>query len=314
VCDLEGRVTLLNPAAERILGLPAKRAKGRSIREFLPAYPDRRFRDTEAITIEISQGAGQELRHYILDISLLTDWRDLPVGCLTLLHDVTEQKAVQAQLLEQQRALAIFSEREMLAREMHDGLGQVLGYIKMQTQAARDCLARDQIATAEEHLAQLTAVAQDAHADVREYIMGAKTTATGQPGFLPALQQYLQRFSENYRLRTELVGPDGWSDGILGATVEAQLLRIIQEALTNTRKHAQARSAQVILHRNNDRLQVIVQDDGVGFDPARLENGEGQKYGLGFLRERAALVGGSVEIQSTPGKGTRVMVEVPLNP
>jgi signal transduction histidine kinase len=181
----------------------------------------------------------------------------------------------------------------------------------MQAQAARDCLAQDEAAAADRDLDQLIAVAQDAHADVREYILGARAATSAQPGFSPALRQYLRRFSEQYGLRTDLAAPPDWSDEVLEPTVQAQLLRIIQEALTNARKHAKAQAVQVSVQLPPDHAQVTVQDDGVGFDPALLATAEGQKYGLGFMRERAQEVGGSVEMYTAPGAGTQVLICVP---
>jgi len=181
----------------------------------------------------------------------------------------------------------------------------------MQAQAARDRLAQDQVVAADADLAQLVAVAQDAQADVREYILGARTPAAAELGFLPALQQYLERFSRHYGLQAELIAPPDWSDEVLEPTVQAQLLRIIQEALTNARKHANAKCVQVCVQPAPRHLQVTIQDDGVGFDPAQLASAEGQKYGLGLMRGRAQEVGGGVEIRSAPGAGTKVLVTVP---
>lgn len=309
VLDADRKIMDLNPAVERILGLTAAQVRGRDAKDILPI--DAKV-SMEKDQVKICLGKGNALRYYIISISPLKNHRNMLLGQLLLLHDATEQEQAQAQLLEQQRALAIFSERERLARELHDGIGQVLGYVKMQAQAARVLLAQDQKATVDSYLENLAEIAQDVHADMREYILGAKTTAAGQPGFLPMLQQYLQRFSQQYALRTELIAPPKGIDEFLEPTVEAQLLRIIQEALTNTRKHACARCAQVLIHFEDSRAQVTIQDDGVGFDPARLANEEGQKYGLGFMRERAEEVGGSVAIYSTQGEGTRVVVNVPL--
>ncbi len=316
VLDLQEAVTSLNPAAERILGTTPKAAKGKPIRELLPAYPAELLEDS--FEAEISLGAEPTIRFYSLAVSQLKDFRGLQVGHLVMLRDTTEQKQFQAQILEQQRALATLQEREHLARELHDGIGQVLGFVKMQAQAARDRLAQEQIAEVDGQLAQLITVAQDAHADVREYILGAKALVTGQAGFLagqvgflPRLRQYLKRFNEVYEMRAELIEPPGWRDDLLEPTVEAQLLRIIQEALTNVRKHARATCVQVILQMDGARAQVTVQDDGIGFDPALVPDGVGQNYGLGFMRERAAEVGGSVAIHSTPGQVTRVVVDIP---
>lgn len=332
VLDPQDRVVSLNPAAQAILGRSEKLAVNHSIQELLPAcagwledlegartsrgeisLPEMHPLKRTSGTSRDGVGAGVNIRNYQVETSPLNDWRGLEVGRLLLLHDVTEQKRAQAQLLEQQQALATLRERERLARELHDGIGQVLGYVKLQAQAARDRLAVDQKAEVDRQLAQLIAVAQDAHADVREYILGAKTAASTQGGFLAPLRQYLERFSQQNALPAELRAPPDWRDDLLEPSVAAQLLRVIQEALTNARKHARAHCTQVTLQCVGDRARVTVEDDGVGFDPALLSSAEGQRYGLGFMRERAEEVGGSVWVESAPGQGTRVVVEVPVN-
>ncbi|HNS52860.1 MAG TPA: histidine kinase N-terminal 7TM domain-containing protein [Anaerolineae bacterium] len=314
VLDAQRRILSLNPAAESMLDSRTARARGKVLHELVPALaavqsPEPRGR----LEIGFSPGgeASHGTHHYVVEHSALKDARGLLAGYLVLLRDVTEQRQAQAQVVEQQRALAMLQERDKLARELHDGIGQVLGYVKMQAQAARDRLAQDQVAAADAALAQLAAVAQDAHTDVREYILGARTPAGAEAGFLAALQSYLERFGRQYGLQAELIAPPGWSDEALEPTVQAQLLRIVQEALTNARKHAQAHAVQVSLHLAAGGAQVNVRDDGVGFDPALLSAAEGQKYGLGFMRERAQEVGGSVEIHSAPGAGTQVLICVP---
>jgi len=136
VLDLEGRIGSLNPAAERVLGVPASRARGGWIRELLPAYPDEPQANLDGTEIEFNLGSGPELRYYTLAISQLKDFRGLEVGHLLLLHDVTEQKQAQVQILEQQRVLATQNERERMARELHDSLGQVLSYTSFQVETA----------------------------------------------------------------------------------------------------------------------------------------------------------------------------------
>lgn len=314
VLDRDGRVKDLNLSAQRILMLPAARVKGRLFRELLPAYSDMQRADAAAEEIELSLGTGKRVRNYAVAASSLVDWRGIPVGRLLLLRDVTDQNKVQAQLLEQARALAVLQERDRVARELHDDLGQVLGYVKLQTQTARDHLARDQANAADNDLAQLAAVVQDVHADVREYILGARSGNHAETGFLPALEQFLRRFGDSNRIRTELIAPPELAEGVLEPMVEVQLLRIIQEALTNTRKHANATWVRVSIALLDERAQITVQDNGVGFDPAELANGEGQRFGLQFMRERASGIGGSVEIDTQPGAGTRAVIFVPLSP
>lgn len=251
-------------------------------------------------------------RHYELDHSALKERHGLPVGSLILLHDVTEKMQAQALAGEEQRALATLRERDRVARELHDNLGQVLGFVKMQAQAARAMLARSQTSEAEACLKQLAAVAQDAHGDVREYILGARAGMSTSSGFFPALEDYLQRLRENYGLAAKLNVAPELADGAFPPMVEAQLLRIIQEALTNVRKHARATGVDICISVRDGLAEAIIQDDGAGFDPASLEAAAGQKFGVRFMRERAEEVGGTVQVRSEPGAGTRVVISVPL--
>jgi PAS domain S-box-containing protein len=304
VLDLQRRIVDLNPAAERILGVPAARVRGGNLAEVFPAC-----RTTES---EITFVTGGAARLYALYHSTLKNQRGLALGSLILFHDITEQKQAQAQLLEQQRAVATLRERDRVARELHDSLGQVLGYVKMQAQAARGMLAKKQIEEVDACLVQLAAVAQDAHGDVREYILGARAGMSAAGGFVSALEDYLRRLGENFGMATKLTVSSELAKRAYEPMVEAQLLRIIQEALTNIRKHAGACRVDIRLGGADGHAEAIVEDDGVGFDSALLEATAGLKFGLRFMRERAEEVGGSVQVHSARGQGTRVVIHVPL--
>ncbi len=314
VLDAENHIADLNLMAQKLLRVSRARVVGQDAAQVLAAFPDliEHARNPTAAQIETQLNVDAAPRCYRVSGSLLTDTRGGRLGGVITLHDISEIKRARERFLEEQRALATLQERERVARELHDSLGQVLGYVKMQAQAARGLIARDQAAEADRYLAQLVAVAQDAHADVREYILGAQGEKAGEASFLSALAQYLRRFGNHYDIVTELRVPLELSDGVFEPMVEAQLLRIIQEALTNVRKHARTRRVQVNLSVCDSRAEVIVQDDGAGFDPVLLQTVEGQKFGLRFMRERAAEVGGSVQVHSAPGEGTRVVICVPL--
>ena len=305
VLDTARRIMDLNPAAESILGVSAARARGTDVTGLLPGCG---LEDQSEITLSV----GGAIRHYALHKSVLNDRRDHQVGTLILLDDVTGQKQAQAQLLEQQRALATHQERERVARELHDTLGQVLGYLKMQAEIAQTFLDQDTPSEAKRRLARLAAAAQGAQIDVREYILAARTGITAGANFLRTLQTYLQRFSDIYGIAAKLdVSPD-LGEGDFEPMVEAQLLRIIQEALSNVRKHAQAAGVDIRIRASGGNAEAVIQDDGVGFDPALLKKDGGQTYGLRVMSERANEVGGAVRVDSAPGAGTRVVVSVPL--
>lgn len=314
VLDPQERVVDLNPAAAQILGVSAARARGTEAARIFPEWSalSEHFGDATMAQSQLSIQSEENVQRYELNISSLKSRKDFQLGYLILLHDVTEKERAQEQLLEHQRALATLQERDRVGRELHDSLGQVLGFVKMQAQAARVLLAQGQPAQADRHLNQLASVAQDAHTDVREYILAARTGVRPDCEFLPALENYLQQLRENYGLATELKVAPELTHGALTPMVRAQLLRIIQEALTNVRKHAQTSSVNISLGLYDGHAEVIVQDGGKGFDPAAVRASSGQKYGLRFMEERAAEVGGNVHIHSAPGAGTQVIINVPL--
>jgi PAS domain S-box-containing protein len=303
------RIIDVNPAAERILGATVARVKGKHAVELLPAISESRdlisFPDKARSETTLGIGGSSQ---YAVHLSELKGAHGHRLGSLILLHDITEQTRAQAQILEQQRALATLRERDRVARELHDSIGQVLGYVKLQAQAARQLLARGRISEADGYLAQLAAAAQDAHADVREYILGARSA--GSP-FVPALEEFLGRFNETYGIAAKLSVEPGFTGAEFEPMVAAQLFRIIQETLTNVRKHARASGVSVRLAFTDSRVEATVQDDGVGFDPEVLDAAAGQHFGLHFMRERAEEVGGTVELRSAPGEGATVIVRVP---
>ncbi len=304
VLDCQQRIVNMNPAAEEILGVAASHVRGIIVTEVAPEYAEG--------AAEISRGNGNTARHYSLHRSMLKNSHGFPLGSLILLRDMTEQKQAQAETLEQQRVQATLRERERVARELHDSLGQVLGYVKMQTEAARALLARGQAGEADACLARLSDVAQEAHDDVREYILSTKSTGDETPDFLPTLEAHIQQFTRRYGIVARLVVAPTMADRSVEPMVGTQLLRIIQEALSNVRKHAGPCSVQISVGASDGWAEAVVQDDGLGFDPARVGSGSGEQYGLSSMRERAQEVGGSLEIVSALGKGTQVVVRVPL--
>jgi PAS domain S-box-containing protein len=305
VLDTVGKVVSLNPAAQAILGLPEKHLLKRPIQELLQIGDEILLSGQT----EIQLGNGQELRYYQLDVSSLTDWRGLEVGRLLLLRDVTVQKRSQTKILEQQGSLAALQERERLAREMHDSLGQSLAATHLLASTAKILLGQGESVQAEKCLDQVSDLTLAAEADVREYLLGAKLTMAAEQQFFDVLREYLVRFSQQYGMHARLSVPPQLEAQGLGTTIEVQLLRIIQEALSNIRKHARAQSTQVIFTDSDHFVQIAIIDDGQGFDPS-LVAGQAQGFGLQSMRERAEELGGCIEITSHPGQGTQVMVQI----
>jgi signal transduction histidine kinase len=183
--------------------------------------------------------------------------------------------------------------------------------VNVQSQAVLHLLSQGQTGVASEHLARLISVAQEAHVDAREYIADVKAAGSLERGFLPTLEEYAKRFSATFGIPVGVVTSPNLAFRILDPTGEVQLLRIIQEALANTRKHACAHRASISVTTDEHWAQVVIEDNGRGFDLTTLSV-DGESYGLRSMRERAALLGGSLEVFSQPGQGTRVVVRAPV--
>jgi signal transduction histidine kinase len=212
-----------------------------------------------------------------------------------------------------QAALAIAEERERIAREMHDSLARVLGYVNTKAQAIQELLRGGRVEHASEQVAQLSDAARTAYADVREAILGLRLSPGPQRGFLEALREYLRRWEEQSEVAVDLtLSPPGATLQRLGAVAELQLLRIVQEALANVRKHAAARRVCVLLAERDGIIEATVQDDGRGFDPAHPGGDGFPRFGLSTMRERAEAVGGTLQVVSAPGDGTRVTACIPI--
>ncbi|HBY95760.1 MAG TPA: hypothetical protein DEP84_17700 [Chloroflexi bacterium] len=319
--DLEGRVLSWNRGAELIYGW----GKDEAIGQIIPMVPDHLREEAYRWMDQLVQ-AGKpkynietvrsrkdgELIPVMVTVSPIRDTSVKVVSLLGISTDMRDKKRLEQELLRQQRALAVLEERERLARELHDSLGQILGYVNTQTQAARELLSRGQTAAVDTHLKRLAEVAQDAHADVREYILSLQTSAASEEGLLPALEGYLQRFSQNSGIQPELIVADELADVEFRPGVKTQVIRIVQEALTNVRKHASAEHVWITFAVTGHETRATIADDGCGFDPAHIAARDGRHFGLRIMRERAEEFGGSIQVLSKPHEGTKVIVAIPL--
>jgi signal transduction histidine kinase len=225
-----------------------------------------------------------------------------------LLRAMADLAAIEVQkgkLIERDRLVAVLEERERLAREMHDSLAQVLGYLHLKSEAAQASLSRGDSEKVREDLNEIASTSHEAYADVREAILGLRETVSPHRGFVHALREYLVKFSHQAGVsaRVEIIGE---KEPNLSPEAEVQLMRVIQEALTNVRKHSGAMKACVGLDQR-DGMRITIEDDGKGFNPSELD-GNGDRFGLYTMRERVERVGGRLEIHSVEGRGTRVSV------
>lgn len=218
----------------------------------------------------------------------------------------------QERALRNARQLATLEERERLAGEMHDRLAQALGYLNMGLSGVDDLLARGEVDNARLRVAELKQAAKQTYTDVREAIFNLRIRSDPRSLFLPTLREYLAEYRNRYGVRVDLVVEDE-SLTQFSPEVRIQVLRIVQEALTNVRKHAGADQAWIRIEEGPEAVRISIEDGGQGFDLAHVVDGsEGGFFGLQIMHERAKAVGGTLDVQSAPGRGTRIVLDVPF--
>lgn len=263
--------------------------------------------------------AYETIRHDLLEHWLPNQWGNLLVGLLvlglayafsTLIFGVVSR--LQGQLLQRGQEMAALAaaaaERERLGRELHDGLAQLVAYLLVRLDTVVTLVTADQRREALAELERLRAVADDLYVDVREAIAGLRSRVV-ERGLAAALRDYAAQFEERYGLAVDL--DLAALPAELPSAIGLDLFRIVQEALTNTRKHAGASHAWIAVDRPAPELvRLVIGDDGAGFNPT-APSAQGA-IGLTAMRERAATFGGQLLIDSQPGGGTRVIVTIPL--
>ncbi len=226
--------------------------------------------------------------------------------------EIREREATRETLMLQQRSLAAAEEREQISRDLHDGLGQLLGYINVQAQTIKVLLEKNEFETAQNNLNLLIESAQQTHTELRQHILGMRSQQENRLNFHESLQNYLSAFSKTWSMETTLDLPENWPS--LAENVEDQLLHIVREALANIRKHAQASQVNISARLEPGAMVLTIADNGIGFNLLQNPGEQQNHYGLNIMRERAEQFGGLLEISSSPGNGTQVVLQVPCLP
>jgi signal transduction histidine kinase len=227
----------------------------------------------------------------------------------SLYEELRQTESLRRQLLERGIELQE-EERKRIARELHDQTSQRLSSMIMTLGVLGEA---DTLAEVKPHLSELRNTAAQALEEVHNLALELRPRLLDDLGLLAALRHYLGEFRDRYHMPVDLQMV-GLGDKRLPSQVETALYRIAQESLTNAAKHAQARGVGVLLENRDTTVVLIVEDDGNGFDVPKVMGSYVHEGNLGLygMRERVALLGGTLAIESTPGIGTSVYAEIPL--
>ena len=319
--DFDGIITSWNKSAERLYGYPASEAIDQPLTMLLLTEDykqtiDKIERIKQSGQVEIFEtdriGKGDNPLELEVTMSPVKDEKEKVIGVATIARDISERKHVEKgerrkNLLER-LINAQEDERRRLARDLHDELGQQLTVLRLQLDAAKQ-LCQDK-ATCDK-IDDIQRIAEGIDKGI-DFITWELTPALlGNVGFVPAIDKHVKEWSQHCGIEADFLVTK-LKKARFTKEVETHLYRIVQEALNNVQKYAKAKSVVVILEKRDDLIILIIEDDGIGFN---LKNKMKRHKGMGLtgMNERAELIGGTLEIESKPGRGTTIYVRLPAS-
>lgn len=321
-------IVLINPAAEEMFGYARNALLNKHISVLIPA----RFHSNHGHHIERFGATGATSRR-MSDasnvVAVREDGTEFPIEAFishvaeqgehfftVIMRDITARKLIEAELQESHDEMRALSKRlvdvrelegKRIARELHDELGQVLAAIRIDLTLLRDELPAN-LQSPQKMAAGIDDLLIEAISSVRRISSELRPRPLDDLGLISALQIYAGDFAARYKIRCEVHAPA--TEPKLPESIAADIFRMIQEALTNVAKHANATEVVIDILPEEDMMLFRVSDNGQGFTPESLK--KYGSFGVIGMRERALAFGGTIEINSEPGKGVSLEIAVPL--
>jgi hypothetical protein len=324
--DRECRYLAVNTAYLEILHIPEQAVLGKRPDEIWPAEIAEVYLRTDRAVLksgrrrryeETRPDASGTPRWFETIKSPIRDKAGRIIGTVGISRDISERKAAESEVIKSRTQLRELSnylqsvreaERARISRELHDELGQTLTALKMELGWLKDRLPADP-AMLRTRVDRLMQIVDHSVTDLQRIASDLRPMILDELGLASAIQWLVQNFSERSALAIALSFEQ--TGLVYSREVSTAAFRIVQEALTNIARHSGATSARITARHSGDELQLEISDDGRGMDVARSRRD--QHLGLVGMSERAHMLGGSMEIDSAPGRGTRISVRLPLS-
>jgi PAS domain S-box-containing protein len=320
--DFTGEITYVNKAAETVAGIPRKDIMGKPFFPFFTTESQKVAADAFQRTLN---GESPEYEMTLIN-GRICQFKNQPqrdkdgkiVGVFGTARDITNRKVAEQRLsiyhdklrtMASKLSLAEEQERRRIATEVHDRIGQNLAFAKIKLGTLMESESSSGVRTMAEEVSSLV---DEAIQDTRALISELGSPILHELGFVPAVQWLTQQLQKRHHVATDF--DDDGQPKPLSEDVAVLLYQAVRELLANIVRHSQADSAKVSVMRNGGQIQVVVSDDGVGFDPAEISPGMDRsgRFGLFSIRERLEPLGGRMEMTSKTGQGTKVILIGPL--
>jgi len=323
--DLNGIITSWNRGAEEVFGYTAEEAIGRPVTMLMP--PDR-VNEEPGILARIRR--GEKVDHYetirrhksgrLLDISLnvspIFDAHGVIVGASKIARNITDRKRNEEARREAELLRRLMdaqeAERQRIARDLHDHLGQQMTALRFKIQSLKRSVDDPELI---EKIDTVDETANKMDRDIGLLSWALRPTELEELGLEGALSSFVQEWAGQFGIDAEFRAQFPVTKNRpkrLSKAIETNLYRIAQEALNNISKHAGAGNVSVLLHYQEGHIALVIEDDGKGFEKDHAANSKTSGYGLVGMQERADLLHGTLEVESEPGNGATILVRVPV--
>jgi len=321
VVDADKNIIFTNPAFNTLFGYESGELLGESVRVLKNASPDQFHVMPEGLAemIRNDRHGTSEVENkkkdgsvVVAQVHISTLSMDNRKYWIVVCQDITEKKQHEELLRELPKRImdAQESERRRVARELHDGVSQVLASVKFRIQMIeRKITHADNVVVQE--IARTKELLDETTQDIWRICQALRPSVLDDVGLAAAIRSVVDDFQERTRVETSLTCPES---SMLPSEIELALFRIVQETLTNIEKHAKASELHLKLTCGNGHAILCIQDNGIGFDPQKLGSNRSQRKGLGLyhMKERASYINGMFTIRSVLGEGTRITIQVPF--
>ncbi|MBH1939954.1 PAS domain S-box protein [Mobilitalea sibirica] len=314
VTDAADIVVDVNPAAAKLLALHKdQNLIGKplsAISEEIAALLDHNDILTRR-EMQLKHAFENKSRNYEIQISPIMNNKGTLMGNVIVMNDITELKQAEEELYREQRELAVMAERDRLAKDLHDNLGQIFSFAGIQIQVAQLEQRRGNQELADQYLERLGEIIEEAHQEMRNYVYSTRIDEYRNNSIENLILNQISIFINNsgYFSRNDIeLNLAGYEFPV---EVKMHIVNIIKEALNNILKHACATCVKISLGKDIDNYKLVIEDNGIGFLSKSIMNSQGSGSGLCIMDERTRLLGGTLKIDSSLGKYTKIIVEFP---